>query len=140
MGTAGVSKRAIQNWKFWVGMGFSGTFLYLAFRRTDLLAVGYTLRQAAYIWLFPAVVLTLLSFYLRAYRWHYLLESIKPITISSLFSATLIGFMANNLLPARLGEFVRAYVIGRREGIRGSASFATKNPMCTKLSTEIKSP
>lgn len=106
-------------------MAFSGIFLYLAFRRVDVLTVGHTLRQAKYGWLFPATALTFLSFYLRAHRWRYLLESIKWITLSSSFSATMIGFMANNLLPARLGEFVRAYVIGRREAISRSASFAT---------------
>lgn len=106
-------------------MGFSGIFLYLAFRRVDVLVLGQTLRQANYVWLFPATAFTFLSFYLRACRWRYLLEPIKAIPLCSLFSATMIGFMANNLLPARLGEFVRAYVIGRREAISRSASFAT---------------
>ena len=42
----------------------------------------------------------------------------KPISLDSLYSATMIGFMANNLLPLRLGEFVRAWALGRRENCR----------------------
>jgi uncharacterized protein (TIRG00374 family) len=37
----------------------------------------------------------------------------------------MIGFMANNVLPARIGEFVRAYAIGRKENLSKSLSFAT---------------
>ena len=48
-----------------------------------------------------------------------------PHRLHTLFSTILIGFMANNVLPLRLGEFVRAYVIGRREKLSVSASFAT---------------
>lgn len=54
-----------------------------------------------------------------------MLSSLKVIKVHSLFSSVMIGFMANNLLPARAGEFVRAYVVGRRENISKSASFAT---------------
>lgn len=50
---------------------------------------------------------------------------VKPVATMHLFSATSIGFMANMLLPARLGEFVRAYVIGDKEKISKSASLAT---------------
>ncbi len=45
--------------------------------------------------------------------------------MDNVFVATIIGYMANNLLPARLGEFVRAYVLGEKEGVDKSAVFAT---------------
>jgi len=54
-----------------------------------------------------------------------MLLTVKRIGIGSLWSATAIAFMFNNLLPARLGEFVRAYAIGRSENIPKSAAFAT---------------
>jgi hypothetical protein len=54
-----------------------------------------------------------------------MLLPIKRIATSRLFSATVIGFMANNLLPARLGELMRAHVLGRQEQISRTASFAT---------------
>jgi hypothetical protein len=67
----------------------------------------------------------MLSFFLRAIRWRYLIYLLKKIRIGALFSATMMGFAANHLLPARAGEFIRAYYIGKREGISKSASFAT---------------
>ena len=73
-----------------------------------------------------AVVLNLAFYVVRAVRWRYLMDPVKErVKISHLYSATMVGFMANNLLPARLGEIVRAYVIGRREDIPKSSAFAT---------------
>jgi glycosyltransferase 2 family protein len=65
------------------------------------------------------------TFVIRAWRWHYLLKPLKEIGFSSLMAATSIGLMANMLFPARLGELVRAIVLGRLEDIDASASFAT---------------
>ena len=49
----------------------------------------------------------------------------KQIGVHRLFAITMIGFMANNVLPARLGEFVRAYALGRSETLPASLPFAT---------------
>jgi hypothetical protein len=65
------------------------------------------------------------TFALRSWRWYYLLRPLKEVGFSSLMSATSIGLMANMILPARLGEIVRAVVIGQRERLDKSASFAT---------------
>ena len=114
-----------MKWKTWLGVAVSAVFLALAFRKFEFQEMGSSLRQANYLYLIPVFALTILTFWLRAYRWKFFLESVKQINTHTLFSATMIGFMANNLLPARLGEFVRAYAIGRREQISKSASFAT---------------
>ncbi len=116
-----------MNWKLGLGIGIaiSALFLFLAFHKVNLHEVKEALNSANYIYLIPVVLLLLLSFIMRALRWRYLLEPIKKIKLHSLFSATMIGFMANNLLPARLGEFARAYAIGEKEGISKSSSLAT---------------
>jgi uncharacterized protein (TIRG00374 family) len=62
---------------------------------------------------------------MRAWRWQYLLKPLKSVRFSNSMSATAIGLMANMILPARLGEIVRAVVLGQRERIDKSASFAT---------------
>jgi uncharacterized protein (TIRG00374 family) len=54
-----------------------------------------------------------------------MMEPVKVCRIRPLWSATAIAFMVNNLLPARLGELVRAFVIGRSQNVSRSASFAT---------------
>jgi uncharacterized protein (TIRG00374 family) len=63
--------------------------------------------------------------WVRAYRWKFMTDHIKFIRLKSLFTSTMIGFMAINLLPARLGEVVRAYSLGSKEKISRSATFAT---------------
>jgi len=108
-----------------IGTIFSAFFLYLALRGIEWNVLWTVLKETRFAYLIPVVVASLLSHYSRAWRWRFMLLPIKPIPTSRLFSATMIGFMANNLLPARLGEFVRAYVLGRRERISRTASFAT---------------
>ncbi|MRR37245.1 flippase-like domain-containing protein [bacterium] len=99
--------------------------LAFLFRSVDPAEIIHAFRGIKGIWLIPAVALTLLSYLMRAVRWRYLLLPLKETSFPNRVSATLIGYMANNLLPARLGELVRAYVLGEREGIGTGAVVAT---------------
>lgn len=108
-----------------IGLLISAVFLFLAFRKTDFRELYAHLAAANYWYLLPASVLTIASLWIRAVRWGLLLHPLKPIGAGTLFSATSIGFMCNNLLPMRLGELIRAFVIGRSAGVRASAAFAT---------------
>jgi glycosyltransferase 2 family protein len=108
-----------------IGLAVSALFLYLAFRKTDLHEVTRNLAAANLWYLLPASALTIFAFWVRALRWGFLLRPLKSIRLGTLFSATMIGFMCNNLLPMRLGELVRAWVIGRSARIRASAALAT---------------
>jgi len=83
------------------------------------------LKQYDLIWLLPALVIYLLGYYIRGWRWVVLLAPVKKCRFNSLFPTLLIGFMMNNVLPARLGEFIRAYLNGKKENISSSASLAT---------------
>lgn len=111
--------------KFWIGIGISLFFLALLFTRIDPSKVVAAFREMDWRYLLPAVVATFASYFLRSVRWGYLLLPLKRIRLSSLYPATIIGYMANNVLPARLGEFVRAYVLARKEGLEASSVFAT---------------
>lgn len=110
---------------FIIGIILSAIFLYLAFRKVDLGLVRQHLATADYRWLIPACLITIFALWLRAFRWGVLLAPLRKIPSGQLFSATSIGFMCNNLLPMRLGEFVRAYVLGRSAGVHASAALAT---------------
>ena len=68
---------------------------------------------------------TLLGFWIRAVRWGSLIGTPRPIPSASLFGATMIGFMANNILPLRLGEFIRPWALARRERLSKTTLFAT---------------
>ncbi len=69
--------------------------------------------------------LTIFGFWVRAIRWRYFIRDARPLTTLSLFSATMIGFMANNVLPFRLGEFVRPWALARKERMSNSMLLAT---------------
>ena len=114
-----------MNWKFWVGIGVSLILVFFLFRGVDYHKLWEASSHAnIYLWI-PAFLAQYLLMLIRALRWQHLIRPLKEIGIWNLFSATTIGFMSNNLLPARMGEFVRAYVIGNREDISITSSFAT---------------
>ena len=111
--------------KLGLGLAVSGLFLYLAFRQIDFRELLEVIVNSDEGILILALFVLFASHWFRAVRHRYLLEPIKKVKNSSLFSALVIGYMANTLLPAHLGEFLRAYVIGKKEAIPGGSAFAT---------------
>lgn len=114
-----------RNLAFWLGIGISIFFMMLLFRKINFSHLVDALRLMDYRYVLAAVAGTFFSYFLRAVRWRYLLLCEKTIPLASLYPATIIGYMANNLLPARLGEFIRAYVLAQREGLATPAVLAS---------------
>ncbi len=79
---------------------------------------------ANYFCLFLAFLVTFLSYFLRAWRWPIFFET-KPPTFSDSFMCVIVGFFMNNVLPARMGEFVRAHLGGRATKQSRSVILAT---------------
>ena len=115
----------MKRWQFWVGVLISVIFLWLALRGLKLSDVGSALRTANYWWLIPGVAVYFVGVWARAWRWHYLLRPLKAIPTRKMFPIVTIGYMGNNIYPARAGEVLRAYVLRREEGVPVSASLAT---------------
>ena len=107
------------------GLLVSAVCLWLAMHDVRLGEVLWALRHADYLGFAALMALTLLGFWLRAFRWRWLMQTSRPIALGPLFSAVMIGFMANNLLPLRLGEFVRAWALGLSERMSKTTVFAT---------------
>ena len=103
------------DYRLWAGIGISLFFLVLLFRKIDFHRLGALLSTADYRYLLLAIVFTFVSYFMRAVRWKYILIVEKDIALSALYPPTIIGYMANNLLPARLGELVRAYTLASKE-------------------------
>jgi uncharacterized protein (TIRG00374 family) len=99
--------------------------VFLAIRKVDFAQMAQAFTTANYWYFVPAVSILFFSHLLRALRWRFLLDPIERLSIGSLFSALVIGYMANLLVPAHLGEILRAYVLSRRERIAMSSTFAT---------------
>jgi hypothetical protein len=114
-----------MRWKLWLGVTVSVGLLYVAFRGVQLNELRSALAEVRAGWLIPVLATIFVRFWLTALRWRVLLRPVKPIGLHRLFGVTMIGFMANNILPLRIGEFVRAYALGRAEALPASLSFAT---------------
>ena len=115
----------LKRWQFWVGVLISAALLWWALRGLQLRDVWDTLKDANYLWLIPGIAVYFLGVWARAWRWHYLLRPLKRIPTRTMFPIVAIGYMGNNIYPARAGEVLRAYVLRRREQVPISASLAT---------------
>ncbi len=115
----------MKNWKFWIGLVISAVLLYFALRGLDFGKMWEVLKTAQYIWLIPGIAVYFVAVWVRAWRWHYLLRPLKKIPTATMFPVVAIGYFGNNVIPARAGEVLRAYVLKRREGVSITASLAT---------------
>jgi hypothetical protein len=86
-------------------------WMHVRTARTDLLVLS--------------VVFVIVTYWARAVRWQYLLAPIGNASFRNVFRATVIGFAALSLLPARVGDVLRPYLLARQEGLPMSAAFAT---------------
>src|SRR5690606_27952397 len=91
------------------GIVISVVFLYLALRGVDPQSLWEAMRNFNWWWAIPFVGLTLLSMWVRAWRWRYFLLPTANLSTCQLWHPMMAGFAINGLLPARLGEFARAY-------------------------------
>ena len=117
----GVRKRLI----FWTTILLAAIFLYLALRGLDWQAFRYALRNADYEYLPLLFLWNTFSYLVRAIRWRTLLTAEKQIPLLKVFSANMAGYLGNNILPARAGEFIRAAYLGKQNKISTSFVFAT---------------
>jgi len=99
--------------------------LAFSMRNANLRGVWDETRRADAVPLVLALLATMSTYALRAFRWQYLLAPIGKTRFSSAFRATVIGFAASFLLPARAGEVIRPYLLARRERLSAPAAFAT---------------
>jgi glycosyltransferase 2 family protein len=118
-------RHLLLDWKALIGIAISVILLYLTFRRMDLAEVWRNLRGVNIpLFLLSAAAATFV-FWIRAWRWRGILEPVAIIPFRSRFAAVTIGFMGNNLLPARIGEFLRAYSLSRMESVPLVSAFAS---------------
>ncbi len=94
-------------------------------RSADWAEVWTETSNARVAFLLLAIGATVTTYLVRTFRWQYLLAPIGPTKFWAAFQATVIGFSANFLLPARPGEVLRPYLLARRERLAGTAAFAT---------------
>ncbi|MGE0681193.1 MAG: lysylphosphatidylglycerol synthase transmembrane domain-containing protein [Candidatus Binatia bacterium] len=95
----------------------SGGFLYLAFRNVKLDDLGAALGRVNGSWLFVAIGVSLLIMVFRAWRWQLELLPLEYVPLGRLWVITAVAYMAINVLPVRLGEVVRPWLLSRRSNV-----------------------
>ena len=96
-----------------------------AFRGQDYGAIVDSIKGVRYWLLIPALALYFCGIVVRTYRWSVLLSPVKKISVRDLLPITVIGFMANNVLPLRTGEVVRSFVLNKNQGVSKTTSLTT---------------
>lgn len=115
-----------RQYTFWVGLVASasllGAFAYL-FLPID--EIDEVVASAEFYFLAPGLALYFLSVYARSTRWRYILRPLIGRPRRALYPVVVVGYMANNILPVRLGEVVRSYYASLREPVSPAAAFGT---------------
>lgn len=108
-----------------IGALISLACIFLVLRGVDLQKTADLLGSARPAWLALAVAAIIGDLLFRAVRWQVLIRPIRAVPFRRLTAYMLVGYLANNVLPARLGELVRSHYLGDREGISRSATLGT---------------
>lgn len=113
------------HYKSWIGLALSVIFLFLALRNVEWPDVWNSWRAARLDLLLLGVVLLVGSWIIAAVRWRILLLSAKRLTVRDTFAYITIGYLANTVLPLRLGDLARASLIGRKKEVGISRSLGS---------------
>ena len=111
--------------KYWIGLGISAVLLALFLLTVDVGGMVDALAGAEYAYVVPAAAMYLVSLLFRSMRWRVLLMHMKSVPVARLYPVVVVGYMANNLLPMRMGELVRTHFVGEREGVSKTAALMT---------------
>lgn len=112
--------------KYLIGLAIALGLLYLAFRNVDLDSFLAKTKEVDYKWIYISVVLSIVPYFLRAYRWNLLLEGVgyTNITTPRTTVSVIIGYLANLALP-RMGEMTRCAVLQKTDGVKFSEGLGT---------------
>jgi uncharacterized protein (TIRG00374 family) len=108
-----------------IGLLLTVVFLVLALQRVDLPGFVDELHSVNYLWLLPSALCTLIGYVLRTARWRIILSGAARAPLTTLFPVLIMGFAINNLLPGRLGEFWRAFLLGRKRNVPKTFALAS---------------
>lgn len=101
-----------------VGPLLSIAALAVVLSSVDIRSTGHAISRAQPLALIPILLLVAVGMSLRSWRWQRLLPVTQPrIPVRRIVPVVLIGYLGNSVLPARLGEAIRAYLLARREGM-----------------------
>jgi len=102
-----------KRWRLILGIVLSALFVYLSIRDVDWAELWGLFSAGNYFWLIPAFLMLLVINYVRGYRWRLLMHPDTSLGLTKSFHYVNIGYLFNNILPAKAGEVVRTVLAGR---------------------------
>jgi uncharacterized membrane protein YbhN (UPF0104 family) len=120
-----IKKKRKLLWHYLIGVLISIIAVIAVARLVDWREFWLSTKNVNYIWVVPSMACTVAAYVARGYQWRYLLVRRKRLGVWKLFKIVMVGFLSNVLLPARLGELVRAFLLARWERISKSFSLST---------------
>jgi uncharacterized protein (TIRG00374 family) len=115
----------MKRWQFWLGILISAFFLFWALREVDFAAAWQAVLTAKWVYLVLGWLCLVASYFVRSWRWWLILKPMKEVPLLTLWKVFMAGFMANNILPARIGEVVRAYLLGQTAELHVASALGT---------------
>lgn len=121
-------KQLLNILKYALLLAVSGLLMWYAVRGQDLSRIVQTVQEANYWWLLLTMVLSVLGYMSRAYRWKMQLDPTvkgpKP-AYWDVYNAMMVGYLANMVLPGRVGEVVRCTLLQRTSKVPVQVSLGT---------------
>ena len=114
-----------MNKKVLIGLLIGTVLLFLTLKQIDLKSSFEFIKASNWLLLIAGAILYCLSFVVRSFRWKMLLSKLTNLPVKRCFSFLTIGFFANNTLPFRMGEFIRAFITGKKASVSKSGVLAT---------------
>ena len=108
-----------------IGIALSIAIIVWIVYKIDFVLLRKSFGELKLYWVVIMVAVYLLGFGVRGVRWHFMLSPIKPVGLRVSTEGVVVGYMANNILPARAGELVRAIYVGRKESISKASVLGT---------------
>jgi glycosyltransferase 2 family protein len=117
--------RRMLNFQTVVGLLITAGIIWLGLSRINLphTLAAFAVVRVGYVTAGGALVIAVIA--ILAVRWHVLLPRNPDVPIRFVFCYLMIGYMVNAIIPLRLGDVVRAYLLGRRHGIAVSTTLST---------------
>lgn len=108
-----------------IGIGLSIAIIVWIVHKIDLVLLLKSFGELKLNWVVIMVAVYLLGFVVRGVRWHFMLSPIKHVGLRVSTEGVVVGYMANNILPGRAGELVRAIFVGMKESISKASVLGT---------------
>ena len=109
----------------YLGLAIALALMIFFLRNVDFVGVVNAIGAARPGMIVLAFLVLTLGYVIRAIRWRYLLSPLGQVALRTALHSTMIGFAVNGILPGRLGELLRPYLLAREEGLSTSAVVAT---------------